>query len=37
MVEIKFEIKQNIGILFESAKGWSKRKECRYIYKLKVL
>lgn len=24
MAEIKFEIKQNIGILSESSKGWSK-------------
>lgn len=24
MAEIKFEIKENIGILSESAKGWSK-------------
>ena len=24
MADIKFEIKQNIGILSESAKGWSK-------------
>lgn len=24
MAELKFEIKQNIGILSESAKGWSK-------------
>ncbi len=24
MAEIKFEIKQNLGVLSESAKGWSK-------------